>query len=82
MYKLGSLKRIGLEDIAFAIIFAIFILLVVLSVFGFITERTIQYEGERYKVSEIEEIIGDELEAENPGYDIDVSISIDDEDDN
>ncbi|WP_162595948.1 hypothetical protein [Bacillus sp. CGMCC 1.16541] len=37
-------------------------------------ESTIQYQGERMPVSEVEEIIADQLEVENPDMDLEVSI--------
>lgn len=38
-------------------------------------ERMIRYEGEVRPESEVEEIIADKLEVENPSLDLDVNIS-------
>lgn len=37
---------------------------------------TLKFQGERYDVRTLEEVIADMLEAENPGYDIEVNISV------
>lgn len=37
-------------------------------------ESTIIYQGEERPVSEVEEIISDQLEVENPGLDLEVNI--------
>jgi hypothetical protein len=37
-------------------------------------EGTIVYDGKQRPVSEVEEIIADKLEVENPGMDLEISI--------
>jgi len=38
---------------------------------------TIVYEGKERPASEVEDIMGDKLEVENPGLDIEVRLSVD-----
>jgi hypothetical protein len=37
-------------------------------------EETITYEGKELKVSQVEDIISDKLEVENPGLDLELTI--------
>lgn len=37
-------------------------------------EPTIKFEGEEHPMTEVEDIISDRLESENPGMDIDMDI--------
>jgi len=52
-----------------------FVALLLVVILAGCEERKIYYEGKLRPVSDVEEIIADQLEVENPNLDLDVNIS-------
>lgn len=71
-------KMLSKENILlfFAVTAAIVIVFAML-ILGGASDGYIHYEGERMKMSEVEEILADELEIENPDMDLELNIYLD-----